>query len=106
MYKKLTRREANRLEQRTLRVSVFAIVALAIAGIGFGLYIGSEAVMLDGFYALTSLFGSAGRAARGSALPVRLRAHRAAGEQLQQPDPAGDAAVCAVQRPGRAAHRW
>jgi cation diffusion facilitator family transporter len=58
MYKKLTRREANRLEQRTLRVSVFAIVALAIAGIGFGLYIGSEAVMLDGFYALTSLFGS------------------------------------------------
>lgn len=58
MYKKLTRREANRLEQRTLRVSVFAIVGMAIAGIGFGLYIGSEAVMLDGFYALTSLVGS------------------------------------------------
>ena len=58
MYKKLTRQQANRLEQRTLRTSVFAIVGLAIAGIGFGLYIGSEAVMLDGFYALTSLLGS------------------------------------------------
>ena len=58
MYRKLTRREVNRLEQRTLRVSVFAIVGLAIAGIGWGLYIGSEAVMLDGFYALTSLLGS------------------------------------------------
>ena len=58
MYKKRTRQQANRLEQRTLRTSVFTIVALAIAGIGFGLYIGSEAVMLDGFYALTSLVGS------------------------------------------------
>ena len=59
MYRKLTRREVNRLEQRTLRVSVFAIIGLAIAGIGWGLYIGSEAVMLDGFYALTSLLGRA-----------------------------------------------
>ena len=58
MYEKLTRKQANRLEQQTLRVSVFTIVGLAIAGIGFGLYIGSEAVMLDGFYALTSLLGS------------------------------------------------
>ncbi len=58
IYKKLTRKEANRLEQRTLRISVFTIVGLAIFGIGVGLYIGSEAVMLDGFYALTSLLGS------------------------------------------------
>jgi len=41
MYQKLTRQQANRLEQRTLRTSVLTIVALAIAGIGFGLYIGS-----------------------------------------------------------------
>ena len=58
MYKKLTRQQSNRLEQRTLRISVLTIVGLAIAGIGYGLYIGSEAVMLDGFYALTSLVGS------------------------------------------------
>jgi len=58
MYEKLTRKQSNRLEQQTLRVSVITIVGLAIAGIGFGLYIGSEAVMLDGFYALTSLLGS------------------------------------------------
>ena len=58
IYKKLTRKEANRLEERTLRISVITIVGLAIFGIGVGLYIGSEAVMLDGFYALTSLLGS------------------------------------------------
>ena len=58
MYKKLTRKQANRIEQQTLRISVFTIVGLAIAGIGYGLYIGSEAVMLDGFYALTSLLAS------------------------------------------------
>lgn len=58
MYNTLTRQQANRLEQRTLRLSVFTIVGLAFAGIGYGLYIGSEAVMLDGFYALTSLVGS------------------------------------------------
>lgn len=49
MYKKPTRREVKRLEQRTLRLSVFAIIGVVIAGIGWGLYIGSEAVVLDGF---------------------------------------------------------
>lgn len=58
IYKKLTRKQANRLEQGTLRISVFTIVGLAIAGIGYGLYIGSEVVMLDSFYALTSLLAS------------------------------------------------
>ncbi len=36
MYKKLTRQQANRLEQRTSRTSVFTIVALAVAGIDYG----------------------------------------------------------------------
>ena len=58
MYEKLTRQQANRLEQRTLRSSVFTIIGLAIAGIGYGLYIGPGAVMLAGFSALPSLVGS------------------------------------------------
>ncbi|WP_027468895.1 cation diffusion facilitator family transporter [Deefgea rivuli] len=58
MYKKLTKKQVNRLEQRTLSISIYTIIGLAIAGIGYGLYIGSEAVMLDGFFALTSLMGS------------------------------------------------
>lgn len=58
MYRRLSRQQSNQLEQRTLRVSLFAIIGLAVVGIGYGLYIGSEAVMLDGFYALTSLVGS------------------------------------------------
>ena len=37
MFKKLTRQQANRLEQRTLRISVFTILGLAIAGMGYGL---------------------------------------------------------------------
>ena len=36
MYKKLTRQQADRLEQRTSRTSVFTIVALAVAGIDYG----------------------------------------------------------------------
>lgn len=58
MYRRLSRQQSNQLEQRTLRVSLFVIIGLAIVGIGYGFYIGSEAVMLDGFYALTSLVGS------------------------------------------------
>jgi len=58
MYGKLTKKQVNRLEQRTLSISIYTIIGLAIAGIGYGLYIGSDAVMLDGFYALTSLMGS------------------------------------------------
>ena len=58
MFRKLSRQQSNRLEQHTLRLSLFTIIGLAIAGIGYGLYIDSEAVMLDGFYALTSLVGS------------------------------------------------
>jgi cation diffusion facilitator family transporter len=54
----LTNKQVNRLEQRTLSISIYTIIGLAIAGIGYGLYIGSDAVMLDGFYALTSLMGS------------------------------------------------
>ena len=41
MYRKLSRQQSNRLEQRTLRVSLLTIIGLAIAGIGYGLYIGS-----------------------------------------------------------------
>lgn len=55
---KLSNKQVNRLEQKTLSISIYTIIALAIAGIGYGLYIGSDAVMLDGFYALTSLMGS------------------------------------------------
>jgi cation diffusion facilitator family transporter len=55
---KLSRTQANRLEQRTLKVSVVAIVALALTAFAYGLYIQSEVVILDGVFALISLLGS------------------------------------------------
>jgi cation diffusion facilitator family transporter len=55
---KLSRTQANRLEQRTLKVSVVAIVALALTAFVYGLYIQSEVVILDGVFALISLLGS------------------------------------------------
>jgi cation diffusion facilitator family transporter len=59
MYQKLTKIQANRLEQRTLKVSVATIVALALTAFGYGLTIESEVVILDGVFALISLVGSA-----------------------------------------------
>lgn len=58
MYKKLSKVQANRLEQRTLKVSVVTIVGLALTAFGYGLCIQSEVVILDGVFALISLIGS------------------------------------------------
>lgn len=58
MYKQLSKGQASRLEQRTLKVSVIAIVGLTLAAFGYGLYIQSEVVILDGVFALISLIGS------------------------------------------------
>jgi cation diffusion facilitator family transporter len=58
MVKTLNKVQANRIEQRTLKVSVLTIIVLALAAFGYGLYIQSEVVILDGVFALISLIGS------------------------------------------------
>lgn len=58
MYQRLSKVQSNRLEQRTLKVSVVTIIGLALAAFGYGLYIQSEVVILDGVFALISLLGS------------------------------------------------
>lgn len=58
IYEKLTKSQANRLEQRTLKASVATIIVLAVTAFAYGLYIESEVVILDGAFALISLVGS------------------------------------------------
>ena len=64
MYKKLTKQQANRLEQRTLRTSVFTIVGLAIAGIGFGRFYNLPNASLVGATATDSNLANATIGAR------------------------------------------
>lgn len=44
------------LEQRALRISSFGALALAVLGIGFAVYSGSEAILLDGVFSALGFF--------------------------------------------------
>lgn len=46
---------AAKTEQRALQCSLIATVAMAILGIGLGLYLNIQAILLDGFFSLLSM---------------------------------------------------
>jgi cation diffusion facilitator family transporter len=50
---------ANRIEQRTLALSLGAVLALAAGSLAWGLWIESDVVILNGVFSLVSLVGSA-----------------------------------------------
>jgi cation diffusion facilitator family transporter len=54
----LSRVEANRLEQRTLKLSIGGVLVIAIGSIAYGLWIDSEVVILNGVFSLFSLIGA------------------------------------------------
>lgn len=54
----LSRAEASRLEQRTLKLSISGVLAIAVGSISYGLWIDSEAVILNGVFSLFSLIGA------------------------------------------------
>jgi cation diffusion facilitator family transporter len=53
-----SREAANRIEQRTLLVSLVAVAGIAAGSLAYGLWIESEVVLLNGVFSLVSLIGS------------------------------------------------
>jgi cation diffusion facilitator family transporter len=51
----MTREQASRIEQRTLRISIFGVLVVVVGSLGYGFYIESQAVILNGIFSVLSL---------------------------------------------------
>lgn len=51
----LTREESSRIEQRTLKASIWGVVAVALGSVLWGLYLKSDVVILNGVFSVLSL---------------------------------------------------
>jgi predicted Co/Zn/Cd cation transporter (cation efflux family) len=54
----MTREQASRIEQRTLRISIFGVLVVlvvVVGTLGYGFYIESQAVILNGIFSVLSL---------------------------------------------------
>ena len=49
------RDEASRIEQRTLKASIWGVVVVAVGSVAWGLYLGSDVVILNGVFSVLSL---------------------------------------------------
>ena len=49
------KRDAQKLEHRALQISLAGTVVMAVMGIGFGLFLHSSAILLDGFFSFLSM---------------------------------------------------
>jgi cation diffusion facilitator family transporter len=49
---------ASRIEQRTLTLSIWGVVGVAVGSIAYGLFLESDVVILNGIFSLLSLIGS------------------------------------------------
>jgi cation diffusion facilitator family transporter len=47
--------EANRIEQRTLKISIWGVVVVAVGSVAWGLYLESDVVILNGVFSVLSL---------------------------------------------------
>jgi len=52
------KKEASRIEQRTLRISIYGVVVVAVGSIAYGLILESDVVILNGIFSLLSLIGA------------------------------------------------
>jgi predicted Co/Zn/Cd cation transporter (cation efflux family) len=48
----LNQQDANRLEQRTLTLSIYGVVLVAVGSLAYGLYLESDVVILNGIFFL------------------------------------------------------
>lgn len=54
----LSKAEASQIEQRTLYISLYGVVAVAFGSLAYGVYIQSDVVILNGIFSMLSLIGS------------------------------------------------
>ncbi|HVP13064.1 MAG TPA: cation transporter, partial [Phycisphaerae bacterium] len=54
----LDKKEASRIEQRTLALSIWGVVGVAAGSIAYGLFLESDVVILNGIFSLLSLIGT------------------------------------------------
>ena len=52
------KKQASRIEQRTLALSIWGVVGVAVGSIAYGLFLESDVVILNGIFSLLSLIGS------------------------------------------------
>jgi len=52
------KKEASRIEQQTLRISIYGVVIVAVGSIAYGLFLESDVVILNGIFSLLSLIGA------------------------------------------------
>ncbi len=52
------KKEAGRLEQRTLAISIYGVIVVAVGSIGYGLFLESDVVILNGIFSLLGLIGA------------------------------------------------
>lgn len=51
----LNREQSSRIEQRTLILSIFVVLTIVVGSLGYGVYIDSQAVILNGIFSVLSL---------------------------------------------------
>lgn len=51
----LTREQASRVEQRTLKISIFVVLLIVVGSLGYGFHIESDTVILNGIFSMLSL---------------------------------------------------
>jgi len=52
------KKEASRIEQRTLIISIYGVLVVAVGSIAYGLFLESDVVILNGIFSLLSLIGA------------------------------------------------
>jgi len=52
------KKEASRIEQRTLVISIYGVIVVAVGSITYGLFLESDVVILNGIFSLLSLIGA------------------------------------------------
>lgn len=71
----MTREQASRIEQRTLKMSICVVLIIVIASLGYGIYIDSQAVILNGIFSVLSLI-SGGMSLLAAKLVMKPEDHR------------------------------